>query len=442
MPRYTTEKIVSRGSELVGEIIVPFRFSSRVSRVYRDPSAPVPVYFIDAPDYFTRPNYYGERDDVERFAFFCRAVVEFARTTRQRFDIIHLNDWMTGLVPVYLKVLYADDPAVSETRTVFTIHNMAFQGIFDADFLPHIGLPDWLNRTDDGLEFFGQVSTLKGGIAFSDAVSAVSPTYSREIQTPEYGERLDGLLRSRSRDLVGILNGVDYNDWNPATDHLIAANYSVSDLSGKRFCKLDLLRQFHLPEDLDRPVIASVSRLSEQKGLDLIMDVAVPILERGLAFIALGSGDERYERGLQSLRDAWPRQVGIYLGFSNELAHKIEAGADMFLMPSRFEPCGLNQMYSLRYGTVPLVRAVGGLDDTVQNFDPPTGNGNGFKFFDYAAPALLGKIDEALRVYSDAALWRRVILNGMQADYSWERSARQYLELFEGLTRRETAASA
>ncbi|HXG65205.1 MAG TPA: glycogen/starch synthase, partial [Blastocatellia bacterium] len=372
-----------------------------------------------------------------RFAYFSRAVIELAKALGETFDILHLNDWMTGLVPAYLKTAYAGDPAFRHTSTVFTIHNIAFQGLFGADLLPRLGLPEWLYTTDGGIEFYGAASALKAGLLYSDAITTVSPRYSQEIQTAQEGRRMEGLLRARSHDLFGILNGVDYDEWSPERDPYIAANYSMHDLSGKQECKRDLLRAFGLSEDLSRPVIGVISRLSDQKGFDLIIQVITRVLDRGANFILLGSGADYYEQVFQSLRDARPWQVGVYFGLSNELAHKVEAGADMFLMPSLFEPCGLNQMYSLRYGTVPIVRAVGGLDDTVQNFDRLTRQGNGFKFYDYNAESLLEKIYEALLVYLNRDLWHTLMLNGMRADFSWEASARRYVQVYEGLTWRK-----
>jgi starch synthase len=441
MPRYNVEKIVSRGERLTGDLNVPFNSGSRSAAVYVDRSGEVPVYFIDAPEYFSRGKLYGEADDAERFAFFSRAVLELAKALGEKFDIIHLNDWMTGLVPAYLKTAYADDPAFTHTRTVFTIHNMAFPGLFRPSQLESFGLPSWLDRTEAGIEFYGTASALKSGLVFSDALSTVSPRYAQEIQTSEYGEKFDGLLRARRNDLFGILNGVDYDEWSPEKDTHIPARFSPHDLAGKQTCKGDLLRSFGLPEDLSRPLIGCISRLSDQKGFDLIIDIANQMLDRGVVFVLLGSGAEMYERVFQSLRDSRRNQVGVYLGFSNELAHKIEAGSDMFLMPSRFEPCGLNQMYSLKYGTVPIVRAAGGLDDTIENFDRSTGRGNGFKFYDYNSGRLLEKIYEALMVYSDRDLWRKLMLNGMNADFSWDVSAKRYVELYESLARRGASAS-
>jgi starch synthase len=436
MPRYNVEKIESRGEKLDGSLSVPFNSGERRTDVYIDRSGEVPVYFIDAPEYFSRGKLYGEADDAERFAFFSRAILELAKALGEKFDILHLNDWMTGLVPAYLKTVYANDDAFANTKTLFTIHNMAFHGLFRAGDLAKFGLPDWIHRTEGGIEFYGTASALKSGLVFSDAISTVSPRYAREIQTPEFGERFDGLLRARAGDLYGILNGVDYDEWNPATDHFIPANFTPVDLSGKRECKRDLLRSFGLPEDSERPLIGCISRLSDQKGFDLIIDCAGRMLDRGVAFVLLGSGAEVYERTFQQLRDWRREQVGVYLGFSNELAHKIEAGADMFLMPSRFEPCGLNQMYSLKYGTVPIVRAAGGLDDTIENFDRASRSGNGFKFYEYNSERLLEKVYEALMVYADQELWRALMLNGMRQDFSWDASARRYLELFEKLAGR------
>jgi starch synthase len=433
MPRYKLEKIEAISERLPVEIAVPFNFGERIAAVYVDRSGEVPVYFIDAPEYFSRAKLYGESDDAERFAFFSRAVPELAKALGEHFDIIHLSDWMTGLVAAYLKTVYAGDPAFAGTKILFTIHNIAFHGLFRPDQLPMFGLPDWINRAEGGLEFYRLASALKAGLVFSDAISTVSPRYAAEIQTPEFGEKFDGLLRARRSDLFGILNGVDYDEWNPETDKYIAAHYSADDLSGKRECKRDLLSAFGLPEDLDRPLIGCISRLSDQKGFDLIISIADRMLQAGVAIVLLGSGEEVYERAFQSLRDARRSQVGVYLGFSNELAHKIEAGADMFLMPSRYEPCGLNQMYSLKYGTVPIVRAAGGLDNTIESFDRTALRGNGFKFYEYDSERLFETIQEALLEYGKPDLWRALMLNGMRADYSWTESARHYAELYQKL---------
>jgi starch synthase len=440
MPRYNIDKIESAGQRLEGELAVPFNFGIRRSAVYVDRSGEVPIYFIDAPEYFSRGKLYDEPDDAERFAYFSRAILELAKSLNEPVDVIHLNDWMTGLVTAFLKTAYAEDPALAGTRTLFTIHNMAFHGMFSPALLPKLGLPDWLNRTEKGLEFYGSVSSLKSGLIFSDAISTVSPKYSQEIQTQEFGERFEGLLRARREQLFGILNGVDYDEWNPEKDRYIAARYSLKDLSGKLECKRNLLQSFGLPKETKGPVIGCISRLSDQKGFDLILNAIGRVLEQDVCFVLLGSGAENYERAFQRLRDSFPSKVGVYLGFSNELAHQIEAGADMFLMPSRFEPCGLNQMYSLKYGTVPIVRAAGGLDDTIENFDRSTGLGNGFKFHEYDAARLYDKVSEALMVYDDRNMWQTLMLNGMRADYSWDASARKYVDLYGRLTREGVAA--
>ena len=433
MPRYKLDKIEAVAERLPGDLRVPFNFGERRVAVYVDRSGEAPVYFIDAPEYFSRAKLYGDTDDPERFAFFSRAILELAKALGEHIDVIHLNDWMTGLVSAYMKTVYSGDPSFDGTKTLFTIHNLAFHGLFRPDDLQRFGLPDWINRAEGGIEFYQLASALKAGLVFSDAISTVSPRYAAEIQTQEFGEKFDGLLRARRHDLFGILNGVDYDDWNPETDTHIAANFSPDDLRGKLDCKRDLLHAFGLPDDLDRPLIGCISRLSDQKGFDLILSIADKMLEQGVAFVLLGSGLEAYERSFQALRDSRRSQVGVYLGFSNELAHKIEAGADMFLMPSRFEPCGLNQMYSLKYGTVPIVRAAGGLDDTIENFDRSSFRGNGFKFYEYDSERLLEKIEEALLVYRERDLWQALMLNGMHNDFSWTESARHYAELYQRL---------
>ncbi|HEX9630369.1 MAG TPA: glycogen/starch synthase, partial [Pyrinomonadaceae bacterium] len=315
----------------------------------------------------------------------------------------------------------------ANSRTLFSIHNLAYQGTFNPADLWWL---DFTAYTDDFM-LKGAASALKAGLVAADALSTVSPNYAREIQTPEQGYGLDWLMRARSNRLVGITNGVDYEVWNPETDPDIAANFSVDDLSGKRECKLDLLRRFSLPPEPERPIIAIISRLVAQKGYDLIREAAQGILDTGAFFIALGAGAREYEDFLQSWHDAAPDRVGIYKGYAGEpLAHQIEAGADIFLMPSQYEPCGLNQMYSMRYGTVPVVRATGGLDDTVQDFDVATTSGNGFKFGPYSASAMLEKIRRSVYFYKQPDVWARIQRNGMTTDNSWSAAAKRYLKLY------------
>ncbi|HMJ26856.1 MAG TPA: glycogen synthase [Pyrinomonadaceae bacterium] len=395
--------------------------------VWRSDTLNAPTYLIDAPFYFNRGKIYGEPDDFERFAFFCRAAIALLRRLGDVPDIVHCNDWPCGFAAVEMRARRHQEPFFANTRTLFSIHNLAYQGLFKPSDLW------WLGFSESSADFMLQntASALKAGIIAADALSTVSPRYAAEIQTPEQGAGLDWLMRARRDRLVGITNGVDYDIWNPETDPYIAAQFSTDDLSGKRECKLDLLRRFSLPEDPRRPIIAIISRLVSQKGYDLIRQAASGILETGAFFIALGAGAREYEDFLQSWHDAAPHRVGIYKGYAGEpLAHQIEAGADLFIMPSLYEPCGLNQMYSMRYGTVPVVRATGGLDDTVENYDARTNKGNGFKFGPPAASAMLEKIREAIYFYTKPDVWVKIQRNGMTRDNSWSAAANKYLELY------------
>jgi starch synthase len=432
LPRYDFKPIIERARPL--EIVVPVEFDhhTQYSQLYFDDSTEVPTFFVDAPKYFARgmKGPYGAHDDGERFAYFCRAACETMRALGPAPDIVQCNDWMTALVPAHIEVTYGDDPYWWRTGTLVTIHNLAFQGLFDGADLPKFGFSPKTYRTDGGFEFHGTASMLKAGLLATDMISTVSKKYALEIQTPEYGFKMDGLLRARSRDLVGILNGVDYDDWDPRHDPLIAASYSIDDLAGKVACKRDLLDRFFLPADLDRPVFGMVSRLSDQKGVDLIAATVTRLIESGAFFIQLGSGSTEYENMFQALRDTYPHRVGTYRGYNEPLAHAIEAGSDMFLMPSRFEPCGLNQIYSLRYGTVPVVRATGGLDDTIQHFDRSSRTGNGFKFYEYRPDRLLETMYESLLTYRNPDYWTDVVRNGMREDFSWMRAALQYEHVF------------
>ena len=388
-----------------------------------------PTFLIDAPSLFHRDSIYGYREDYERFAFLSHAALVLLKRIGPPPDIIHLNDWHTGFAAVELAEARRWDEYWQKTRTVFSVHNMAYQGAFDPDELSKLGFGSDFAR--NAFAFDGRASAMKAGLEISDTLSTVSRRYAAEIQTPEEGYGLDWLTRLRSDRLVGITNGIDTDVWNPETDPEIPAHFSVADLAGKRECKRDLLETFSLPIDLDKPILASITRLTAQKGIDLMMQVAGEVLATGAFIVSLGSGEKRYEDFWQRLRDLAPRQVGIYRGYSEPLSHLIEAGADIFLMPSKFEPCGLNQMYSLRYGTVPIVRAVGGLDDTVETFDVVSGHGNGFKFGPYRADKFLERIYEALFAYAEPKVWKRIRQNGMAADNSWENAARKYVELYE-----------
>ncbi len=398
--------------------------------LYQATDRGVPYYFMDSPALFDRDGLYGDSsgdypDNYLRFAVFSRAALELVRRVF-RPQVIHCHDWQAALAPVYLRTLAASDPTFLGMKTVLTIHNLGYQGLFDRAILPKIGLDAALFRPD-GLEYFGKVGFLKGGLLYSDALTTVSRKYAEEIQTPELGFGLDGVLRSRAGALTGILNGVDYAQWDPRTDSLLAARYSADNLLAKRTCKADLLDTCSLSrENLERPLIGIVSRFAGQKGFELIEEIASELLAEDLSLVALGTGDPRTERFFTGLAEAQPDRIAVRIGYDNALAHKIEAGADIFLMPSLYEPSGLNQMYSLRYGTVPVVRATGGLDDTV---DDETG----FKFQEYSGAALLAALRAALAAYKQPFLWTEIMRAGMRKDYSWQASAGEYSALYRRL---------
>jgi starch synthase len=396
----------------------------------------VRYYFVEDPEYFDREQLYGVSgkdypDNAERFAEFSRAAIEFCKHVWMP-DVIHCHDWQSALVPVLLRTQYEKDATVEGLAAIFTIHNMGYHGTFPRETMKKIGLPENLFKID-AMEFYGRVNFLKGGLVFSDYLTTVSRKYAEEIQTPEYGHGLDGVVRRRADDLTGILNGVDYAAWNPERDKLIAARYSIKDMSGKTTCKKNLLEVFKLPlETVKQPLIGMVSRFADQKGFDLIAKVAPDLLAEDLSMVVLGAGEAKYEKMLHDLAKLYPAKLSVRVAYDNTIAHKIEAGADMFLMPSRYEPCGLNQIYSLKYGTVPVVRATGGLDDTIEPFDPVTGSGTGFKFEAYDGVALLGAIREALDMFrNEPVTWRQIQTNGMAKDFSWEASATGYARLYE-----------
>ncbi len=392
-------------------------------------------YFVDYPPFFDREALYGTSvgdypDNAERFALFSRAVLEASKILGVP-QVFHCHDWQSALVPVLLRTQYAEDPAFRDVATVFTIHNMGYQGLFPPDTLPLLTLP-WDLFTISRMEFFGNVNFLKGALVFSDFVTTVSRKYSQEIQTTEFGFGLEGVLRTRSSTVTGILNGVDYDEWNPATDKFTAAPYSPEDLSGKAKCKQDLLAAFDFAKsDSNLPVLGIVSRFAAQKGFDLIAQIMERLAREEMIIVALGSGDKIYEDMFLRLAKQFPHKIAVKIAYDNAIAHKIEAGSDMFLMPSKYEPCGLNQIYSLKYGTVPVVRATGGLDDTIEHWDPRTAKGTGFKFTDYNGEALLLTIKEALRAYREQTSWQHLMRNGMNKDFSWGASAREYIRVYE-----------
>jgi starch synthase len=439
VPRYRQTKLTDPET-VVRSITIPFDDKYRFcSVVTAGASAGVRFYFVDYPPYFDRDGLYGTAagdypDNAERFAMFSRAVLEASKVLGVP-QVFHCHDWQSALVPVMLRTLYAEDPAFRDVATVFTIHNMGYQGLFPPDTLPLLMLP-WDLLAMSKMEFFGQVNFLKGALVFSDFITTVSKKYSHEIQTSEYGFGLEGVLHDRAATVTGILNGVDYDEWSPQTDKLIAANYSSQDLSGKRKCKQDLLNAFGITNadarvDTKIPVIGIVSRFAAQKGFDLIAQIMDRLAREEMIMVVLGSGDKLYEEMFQRLQKQFPNKIAAKVAFDNGLAHKVEAGADMFLMPSRYEPCGLNQIYSLKYGTVPIVRATGGLDDTIEPWDARTGKGTGFKFHDYTGEALLATIKQALLAYQDPSSWQTLMRNGMGRDFSWGASAREYGKVYE-----------
>jgi starch synthase len=395
----------------------------------------VRYFFLDDPQFFDRDGIYGDSsgdfpDSAERYSELSRAAIEVAKHVWPT-DVFHCHDWQTGLLPVFLRTTYADDPVVKDLPVVFTIHNMGYHGLFPPDALDRAGIPRALFHPA-GIEFFGNVNYLKAGLVYSDYLTTVSPTYAKEIRTPEYGYGLDGVVRSRGERLVGVLNGVDYSSWNPEKDSYIAACYSARDLSGKQVCKQDLLQTFGLPaEHLLRPVIGIVSRFADQKGFDLIAERAHELMRQEVVLVVLGTGDRRYEELVRALAAAFPGRVGVKIAFDTPLAHKVEAGSDMFLMPSRYEPCGLNQIYSLKYGTVPIVRATGGLEDSVESFNLEHGKGTGFKFAEYSGTAMMYAIRQALQHFVDERIWKRIQLNGMSKDFSWKSSAAEYTRVYD-----------
>ena len=396
----------------------------------------VPIYFVQCGELYDRDGLYGDKhgdysDNAERFIFFCRAVLELCSQIDFVPDIIHCNDWQTGLIPAYIKAGFGTG-FFDTTVTVYTIHNLAYQGLAGWDKFELTGLPHWFFDMR-GLEYWGQMSMLKSGIIFSHVINTVSRKYAQEIQTPEFGSGFEGILQDRKNDLYGILNGVDYDEWNPETDKLIAFRYNAQTMQFKQECKKDLLVQCGLPERLlYAPLIGSISRLVDQKGFDLIAAIVEKMLGLGAGYILLGSGDAVFERLFKKLASRNKGCMSFCCAYDNQLAHKIEGGCDMFLMPSRFEPCGLNQIYSLKYGTVPIVRATGGLDDTIVDYTAQgTDTGNGFKFEKYTPAALFGAIQRSVALYyNEPARWKKLMVNGMAFDFSWNFSVNAYMQLY------------
>jgi starch synthase len=433
MPRY---RGVQTGPSL-GQISVTLGGQVDVVDLFAVVDRGVRNVFVSHAAYFEREYLYGATsrdysDNPERFAFLSQAALTWAASTGQPYDIVHAHDWQTGLVPLMARRTAPSWPASAVPATVFTIHNLAYQGVFDASWLPRLGL-GWDFMRVDALEYWNRISFLKGGIMFGGVITTVSPRYAQEIQTPELGFGFDGILRSRSADLVGILNGIDYDQWDPERDLNLPVPFSASKMAGKAAAKRRVLESFGLPRTSDarrRPLVAMISRMVDQKGFDLLDQISEALPALDASFVLLGSGELRFETQWRELAVRYPTRIGVRIGFDDALAHLIEGGADLFLMPSRFEPCGLNQMYSLRYGTVPVVRATGGLFDTVHDVDE-SGRGTGFTFVDYTPVALLGALGRGLRMFENRPRWRRIQRAGMREDFSWDASAREYVSVYE-----------
>ena len=426
-------KLIKSGVPLLGPAVpedMPATFALREGVL---PGSKVTCYFVDQPAYFDRDQLYGDeggdyRDNGDRFAFFSRAALSAAKALAFAPDVLHLNDWHTGLIPVYLRTLVAEDKFFRGTGSLFTVHNLAYQGLFPDWQFGRTGL-DWGLYNSEGLEFYGQMNIMKGALLFSDRINTVSPRYAEEIRNVEFGCGLEGVLRGRAGDLTGIINGLDTKEWDPATDVLLPMRYDADTLDKKRQVKAALRKELGLPE-VDVPIVAMVTRLDHQKGLSLVEEIADYLMHLDLQFVLLGTGDARYHESFQRLAETYPENASVSLRFDNGLAHRIEAGADIFLMPSRFEPCGLNQLISLRYGTVPVVRSVGGLADTVQEHDLRTGKGNGFTFSEFNSMALFNAVQRAVELHKDPGHWRKLQQIGMAEDHSWGASAAEYEKLY------------
>ncbi len=441
MPRYRQVDVDAYKLKPVASFVVPLgTWRERCDVLKGKMGRNVTVYFINKDVYYDRPELYGTAradyaDNAERFIFFSRAVLELCIALNLRPDIVHCNDWQTGLVPLYLKKIYHADAALRKARSVFTVHNIGYQGLFWHWDMKLTGL-DWDVFTPGGLEFWGKMNLLKAGLVYADSITTVSRTYSREIQTPEYGGGLDGVLRKRAADLYGILNGIDYAEWDPGRAGDLPRSFSASRLAGKAVCKKELLKRLGLP-DAGGPLIGMVTRLVDQKGLDIVTEALPEILSLGVQLVVLGTGDEKYNR---LLTDAATRNEGrmrVLLQYNEELAKNIYAGCDLFLMPSQYEPCGLGQMIALRYGAVPVVRKTGGLADTVVDYGSRTSRGTGFVFKEYSSPALIACLRRALVVYGNREKWTLLMRTGMKQDFSWKNSAQEYVKVYRKTMRKE-----
>ena len=434
MPLYSTiPSKIREGITFFKHTIAPVGWRSQYLGIFTEKRNGIIYYFIDNEYYFKREGLYGHYDDGERYAFFARAILDMLPQINFKADIIHCHDWQTGMVPVLLEAQYRNQEFYKDMKTVFTIHNLKFQGIFPRNMAREFfGLgPEYC--TDDKLEFYGDISYMKGGLTYSNCLSTVSPTYAGEIQTPEYGERMEGLLKARNHELCGILNGIDYSEYNPAKDELIDFPFNKDNIDRKKLNKTALQTSLGLNVSEDTPLIGIVSRLTDQKGFDLIARVIDEIMDSGAQLVILGTGDKKYEEMFQRLSQWYSGRLSANILFDNSLAHKIYGASDMFLMPSLFEPCGLGQLIALRYGSIPIVRETGGLKDTVQSYNEFQGQGNGFSFTNYNAHDMLYTINRAIHFYKDKEMWNNLVQKAMDCDYSWKSSAEDYIQLYQSL---------
>lgn len=441
MPKYFSVDEKKFGLEYISWIgSIPIRVSGRSLEVHFHkgylPNSRVEIYFIDYPRFFHRHTIYtNDIDEDERFILFSKAVIELIQKLKWKPDIVHLNDWQTGLVPLLIKDNYSWDKIFNRTATVFTIHNIGYQGSFPKETLYKAEINPRFFESPGQVEHEGKLNFLKAGISFTDIITTVSETYARELLLPEYSFGMHHVLNYRSEDFYGILNGIDYNIWNPETDKHIPYNYSIKDISGKLENKKELLKHFGLAFDEHIPVIAVISRLAVQKGFDILLSSMEYLMSLNFQLVLLGSGEYEYESAFNALANKYSHKFGIYVGYNNDLSHLMEAGADMFLMPSHYEPCGLNQIYSLKYGTVPIVRKTGGLADTVKDWDEMSALGkdigNGYSFTDYNGYALTNAVERAIRDFHNKPIWEKIQKNGMSEDFSWRRSAEKYINLYK-----------
>jgi len=417
-------------------IHVPVGDAVAKGRIYRDQAS---AFFIRCDEFFDRQELYGTpqgdySDNASRFVFFSRGILEACKALDLRPDIIHCNDWQTGLVPLYLKTLYKEDAFFRKMATFFSIHNIGYQGLFPASEMQLTNLGKGL-FTPEGIEFYGKVNFLKAGLLASDILGTVSATYAKEILMKEYSFGLDGVLKKRVDDLYGIINGIDYDEWNPSGDAFLPAAYSDNNISGKALCKRELMQALFRPGDLASaermPLMGMVGRLTEQKGLDLVFEAIPELLSFGVKLAILGKGDEKYHKNLLDIAGRHKGMISVTIGFDDSLAHRMYAGTDFFLMPSRYEPCGLGQLIALRYGSIPIARKTGGLADTILDYNPLATKGTGFLFTDYTPSALLDAVKRALCVYTDSQKKTGMITEGMKMDYSWKKSAQRYVELYK-----------